>query len=186
VTAAEAGEQVGGVPPDETGAAAPSRGTSGPPPLTRWLPIPGYEGRYEVSDDGQVRNQTRLLKLHRTNKRYWQVGLCAGGRSSNRLVHHLMLEAFVGPRPPGLLALHADDDRDNNTLPNLRWGTYSENAFDRIRNGNHNHADKTHCKWGHPFEGENLMVFSTQRACRACAQRRLAEFRARQRQARAA
>jgi hypothetical protein len=158
-------------------------------PDEKWRPVPGYEGRYEVSDDGQVRalpgpgtgrvDQVRLLKPYRARGGYLEVALYSGdgkrGRS-HRGVHSLILEAFVGPRPDGKFALHADDDPNNNTLPNLRWGTYSENGLDKVRNGNHHNARKTHCRWGHPYEGDNLILTSKQRACRACHRQRSAEW----------
>jgi hypothetical protein len=137
-----------------------------------------------VSDDGRVRvlpapgrgrlNQVRVMKLQKV-RRYWSVVF---GGTTHR-VHSLMLEAFVGPRPPGLLGLHDDDNPDNNTLPNLRWGTCSQNNLDMVANGNHNCARKTHCKWGHPFEGDNLILRRGWRVCRACAWRRDAEYKAR-------
>jgi hypothetical protein len=56
------------------------------------------------------------------------------------MVHHLVLELFVGPRPIGKFALHRDDDRSNNHVTNLYWGTAQENHRDRRRNGRE--ADK--------------------------------------------
>ena len=49
------------------------------------------------------------------------------------MVHRAILEAFVGVSE-GSYALHWDDNPLNNTLENLRWGTASENAYDRERN----------------------------------------------------
>ena len=51
------------------------------------------------------------------------------------LVHVLVLEAFVGPRPAGHEGRHLDDVRSNNTLSNLAWGTQGENYQDALRNG---------------------------------------------------
>lgn len=50
-------------------------------------------------------------------------------------VYVLVLEAFVGPRPKGLEACHKDDDRSNNRLSNLRWGTPWSNHVDALING---------------------------------------------------
>lgn len=47
----------------------------------------------------------------------------------------LVLETFVGPRPHGQCCRHLDDDRMNNRLDNLAWGTRRENAEDSRRNG---------------------------------------------------
>jgi hypothetical protein len=58
----------------------------------------------------------------------------ARGTTKTRLVHHLVLEAFVGPRPDGQVGCHFDDDPRNNRVENLRWDTSSANALDRVRN----------------------------------------------------
>lgn len=49
-------------------------------------------------------------------------------------VHRLILEAFIGPRPPGFYACHIDDNRTNNKLSNLKWGSPKENGQDAKRN----------------------------------------------------
>lgn len=49
-------------------------------------------------------------------------------------LHHALLLAFVGPRPPGHLGRHLNDDPADNSLANLAWGTYHDNAADRRRN----------------------------------------------------
>lgn len=46
-----------------------------------------------------------------------------------------------------------DDDPDNNALPNLAWGTNSDNMLDAVRNGTHREARKTHCIRNHEFDG---------------------------------
>lgn len=155
---------------------------------TIWLPVPGFEGRYEVSNDGQVKvlggpgrgrfNEDRILKVGHDGPGYRQVLLYPGeGRKYTRKrVHILVLEAFVGPRPDGAFGRHIDDDRENNHLSNLRWGDRSDNSHDMVRNGIHNNARKTHCKHGHPLSGDNLIETSRGRACRACARRRNAEY----------
>jgi hypothetical protein len=52
-----------------------------------------------------------------------------------RLVHQLVLEAFVGPRPESCEARHLDGDPSNNKLDNLAWGTKAENQADKLRHG---------------------------------------------------
>ncbi len=53
-----------------------------------------------------------------------------------RLVHRLILEAFVGPCPPDMECCHnPDPDPANNALGNLRWGTRSDNMRDMIAHG---------------------------------------------------
>ena len=104
------------------------------------------------------------------NGHHFQVHLMRDAKKFTRYVHHLVLEAFVGPRPPGMSGLHRDDDPANNHVDNLYWGTSSENAFDRVRNGNDHNARKDRCKRGHLLEGENLAPWMTggRRCCLAC------------------
>jgi hypothetical protein len=102
------------------------------------------------------------------------------GKNNSRLVHILVLEAFVGPRPDGAYGLHWDDDPSNNRVENLRWGTPSENMYDKVRNGRHHNAEKTACKYGHPLTGENLTIDTLgKRVCRTCQRERMRRYRAR-------
>lgn len=50
-------------------------------------------------------------------------------------LHILLLTLFRGPRPPGMVGRHLDDDRNNNQVSNLRWGTQKQNVDDAKRNG---------------------------------------------------
>lgn len=131
----------------------------------RWLPVVGHEG-YEVSDKGRVRsfrqvnNPGKVLKHGRTKKGHHIVSL----QGQMRSVHSLVLEAFVSPRPPGKLALHWDDNKDDNRVENLYWGTYSDNNYDAVRNGSHHLAARTECQFGHPLEFRS----NGRRYCREC------------------
>ena len=63
------------------------------------------------------------------------VNLSRNGRRLQKKVGCLVLETFVGPRPPGLECCHGDDDQDNNRLGNLRWDTHQSNMDDQFLNG---------------------------------------------------
>jgi len=66
------------------------------------------------------------------------------GKLVCRYVHRLILETFVGPCPPGMLACHGDGDTSNNRLDNLRWDTHSGNAADKTRHGTALAGSKNH------------------------------------------
>jgi hypothetical protein len=163
-----------------------------------WRTIPGHEGFYEVSDHGRLRGVDRHVEVfdRRCTKprRFFRPGkllkptLTKSGHLDARLglrarglVHNLVLEAFVGPCPEGMEACHLNDVPDDNRLANLRWGTRSDNMRDRVRNGKHHNANKTHCKHGHEFTPENTYPQPSGRACRTCrrieSQRRKAKLR---------
>lgn len=155
-------------------------------PTELWKPVPGWEGLYEVSDLGRVRSLDRidssgrrrrgqLMKTPPSRSGYLVVNLRRDGHSTVRLVHVMVLEAFVGSRPIGMSACHGDADRANASLANLRWDTYSENNRDVVRHGHHNQSDKTHCPQGHPYIDINLKPHDLARGyrrCKACAQAR--------------
>lgn len=130
----------------------------------QWRAVVGFEGRYEVSDQGRVRSLDRTEKFERV---IWQTGkICSVARlhkgillvpevvkasgylrvqlgTGNKIyVHTLVLTAFVGPCPDGFECLHGDGERTNNRDFNLRWGTRLENVHDAIRHGTAN-------SWGH-------------------------------------
>lgn len=110
-----------------------------------WKPVAGFEGRYEVSDDGQVRGlrRKRLLRPFPDNDGYLRVNLSSQG--NRRGIHNLVLEAFVGPRSAGTQARHfPDSDRTNNRLDNLSWATPLTNQRDRDIHGTHNKGERNH------------------------------------------
>lgn len=97
-----------------------------------WKAVVGFD-RYEVSDQGRVRNRRTQKILSPRTVRYPHVALSPG--AVERTIHTLMLEAFVGPCPEGKQALHWDDVKTNNVLSNLRYGTAEDNCADATRNG---------------------------------------------------
>ncbi len=121
-----------------------------------WRPIAGYPG-YEVSDLGRTRSfrtkdrskvgrqpigdTPKIIGGHITNSGHAQVLLCRPEDKPRwHKAHSLVLEAFIGPRPPGMEACHADGNPANNRLGNLRWDTLRANRLDAMRHGTLNLA----------------------------------------------
>lgn len=60
-------------------------------------------------------------------------------------VHRLVLNAFVGPCPPGMQCRHFPDrDRSNCALSNIQWGTAEENMADKSAHGTATIGVKNH------------------------------------------
>ena len=94
-----------------------------------WKDINGFEGKYQVSNLGNVRSFCRGDHLLRLNggKKYIQVILCNNGKIYGRLVHRLVAEAFI-PNPNNLPCVnHKDENPKNNCADNLEWCTYKYN-----------------------------------------------------------
>lgn len=115
--------------------------------METFKPVVGVP-RYEVSNLGSVRGTTRLgVRMLRwdTTERYPRVCLMlVDGTKFTRRVHLLVLEAFVGPRPPGMVARHKDDNPLKCQASNLEWGTQKENIDDKKKNGGYRNGEASH------------------------------------------
>lgn len=108
----------------------------------RWLPVVGYEGFYEVSDQGRVRRVNSrlrgdgLIALNLDHKGYPKAHLCVEGKRKRHLVHRLVCRAFHGEPPENTEAGHRNGIRGDARADNVRWVTRSENNKDTILHGN--------------------------------------------------
>jgi len=140
------------------------------PAPEEWRAIPGFEGLYEVSDLGRVRalrfrqwghnalRATPLMLRHAlttTGYPFVQLTGLEVGKPVNRVVHRLVLEAFVGPCPPEKECSHLNGQPTDARLVNLRWETHTENERRKVehgtlnvgdRNGNYTHPERR--AWG--------------------------------------
>lgn len=114
-----------------------------------WRPvaIPEYAEIYEVSSHGRVRRAKenrgmggykpigQFLKPWRSSQGRLAISLSAKNKVRKIFLHHLVLGAFVGPRPKGMEGCHGDGNSQNNHLSNLRWDTHASNQNDMARHG---------------------------------------------------
>jgi hypothetical protein len=132
------------------------------PAPEEWRPVVGWEGLYEVSNLGRVRSldrripdryhtigiskKGRLLKLSLKSlsrqqrsvgitKKYVAVYLSISGKGGQKLVHHLVLDAFVGLRPEGFECNHIDGNKTNNNVANLEWVSRQQNSDHALQKG---------------------------------------------------
>lgn len=109
-----------------------------------WKPVSWSED-YEVSNCGHVRSwrpkgnsknrpkEPRQISQWMSNG-YPSVTLCIKQNMKNFMVHSLVAEAFIGPKPERHIICHKDDNKLNNNANNLYYGTYSQNAIDAVKN----------------------------------------------------
>ena len=102
--------------------------------------IPGYPGYYATSDGEILTDRcgaTRFLPKRKHNG-YYRVNIRDQQHPVRRHVepvHKLILETFVGRRPPGYVCRHLNGIPTDNHLTNICWGTPQENARDAVRHG---------------------------------------------------
>ena len=105
-----------------------------------WKHIKGYEDLYLISNYGKmyIIKKKRLMKETLDKQGYVKVTLYKEGTKKYTHIHKLVAEAFI-PNPNNKpLVLHKIpiSNGGSNRVDNLYWGTYSENAIDKIRDGN--------------------------------------------------
>lgn len=95
-----------------------------------WKNIVEYEGLYEVSNLGRVRNcnTSKLVRQSVVISGYKRVTLHKNNIPKTKLVHRLVADAFL-PNPDKLpIVNHKDANKLNNIVANLEWCTQSYNT----------------------------------------------------------
>lgn len=100
-----------------------------------WKDIKGYEGLYQVSNLGHIKNRHgRILKPEYSNKGYACVQLRKDNKCKKYRVHRLVAEGFISN--PGNLpeVNHKDENKMNNSVENLEWCTHKQNMNHYMKN----------------------------------------------------
>lgn len=131
-----------------------------------WKTIDGFQGNYEVSSDGIVRNKktSRVLKQTPRPKGYVAVTLYSGTVESRKsfLVHRLVASAFIGESE--LQVNHKDLNKRNNKLENLEYCTNQENMTHAVENGAYdedNQRRRKKVEQIHPITKEVVKVWDS-------------------------
>lgn len=106
-----------------------------------WKDVVGFEGRYQVSNKGNVKslrflghNAEKLMKLSEHHSGYFTVQL-GKHPAKTYLVHQLVAKAFIPPIEGKKLVNHIDGNKHNNCVENLEWVTVQENNTHAIETG---------------------------------------------------
>lgn len=98
-----------------------------------WKDVKEYEGLYQVSNLGNVRNSKKNI-LYKSLTSYYGVKLCKNNIKKFKIIHRLVAEAFI-PNPNKLEEVnHKDGNKLNNNVENLEWCTKSENMIHAYKN----------------------------------------------------
>lgn len=107
--------------------------------MDEWRDIPNYEGMYQASTRGRIRNaKTRHILSEYTMKSGYHsvtLGLGKRGNVKTELVHRLVASAFIKNSENKPFINHIDGDKSNNDVGNLEWVTPQENSAHAIRTG---------------------------------------------------
>lgn len=107
-----------------------------------WKDIIGYEGLYQVSNLGRVKNPFKILKSAIDRYGYEKVSLTKNKISKSFKVHRLVAINFI-PNPENKDSVnHIDHNKLNNLPENLEWVNHRENMNHHFLNNNKNQASK--------------------------------------------
>lgn len=143
-----------------------------------WKPVVGWEELYAVSNMGRVKSLGRRIRYyrpdwHRYQDRYFPGRILRPGIAKRKYcvlvlidqdrklcthVHRLVMDAFVGPKPPGLETRHLNCNALDNRLSNLAYGTCQDNALDFFRRNKLKRKQKRECYCRAEYTGDGVFV----------------------------
>lgn len=88
-----------------------------------WKDVKGYEGYYQVSDNGNVKSlrNGKILVPAITIHGYKRITLCKNGKKENKVIHRLVAEVFLDNPKNYPCVNHKDENKLNNFVENLEW-----------------------------------------------------------------
>ena len=141
-----------------------------------WKDIEGYEGKYQVSNYGNVKSlnyrrkgKERLLKSNQYTNGYLCVMLCNNTRK-HYSIHRLVADAFIH-NPDNLPCVnHKDENKHNNHVDNLEWCTYEYNSNygsrnERIRETQLNDPKTSKKVYQYTLDGEFVREWESTKEC---------------------
>lgn len=100
-----------------------------------WKDIKGYEGKYQVSNlgnvksllDKQLNKREKILKPSFNDKGYLRVYLSKESKKATKTIHRLVAETFIPNLENKKTVNHIDGNKTNNRVDNLEWLSNTEN-----------------------------------------------------------
>jgi len=117
-----------------------------------WKPIKGFEGRFEISTRGRIKNlKFRTFQKVQLCQGYYHATIQANYKRRRTTVHRLMGETFLKKYPEAKVVAHVNGKGTDNRIENLYWATFAQNMRDKNKHGTmpegKNHKRYVHGKY---------------------------------------
>jgi hypothetical protein len=97
-----------------------------------WRDVKEYEGLYQVSNLGRLKNivRNKIIKLNKRGYNYIGATLCKNAKRKDVYIHQLVAIAFLNHKPCGhkYVIDHINDDTSDNKVENLQIVTQRYNC----------------------------------------------------------
>lgn len=152
--------------------------------MEEWKDIKGYEGLYQVSNEGRVKSLERIvIKKNRYGKYsqfkhkckilkpqydsdgYQIISLCVNGVPKTYKIHRLVAKAFI-PNPEDKPEIdHINGVKNENNAENLKWSSHIENTNNTITKTPKNREDQSKKVYQYTLEGKLVAIWPSTREC---------------------
>jgi hypothetical protein len=105
--------------------------------MEEWRDVVGYEGKYLVSNIGNIKSVKRdkILTPKKNHDGYLRIQLWKNNKAVFVSIHRLVAESFIPNHENKPFVNHIDGTKNNNLVENLEWVTQSENVRHAWNNG---------------------------------------------------
>lgn len=104
-----------------------------------WRDIDGYDN-YMISNLGNIKNtKTKKILKHLIKPNgYHAIDLSKDNKTVRYYIHRLVADAFINNPDNKPNVDHINNDKNDNTIFNLRWVTHSQNMMNRKKKNTNN------------------------------------------------
>lgn len=139
-----------------------------------WKPVVGFDGKFEVSNFGRIKavfvdshfnkkNYPKILKPCKDARGYFNFSVTVNGKPKTLYIHREEAKAFL-ENPKNLkIVRHLNDNKEDNRLINLCWGTHKDNRADSIKNGTSFHEEGKRAAKAKLTESQVLYVMKSKK-----------------------
>lgn len=143
------------------------------PVKAKWRDVPGYEGLYKVSDQGEVKSLRNGCAVAVIRGQY--VNLSREGRMEKVKVSYVVARAFVRNEAMRPYVVHRNGDRRDHRASNLEWSEQPEDIARGRRAGRgrravvcYSESGELVSRWDSIDAGARAMGVSRQGIMRVC------------------